>query len=736
MGYELKPGVTGNISSGGEYDNLESVDSVNYSNLSAESAAKAANSAIIANNNAVIATTKAQEAANSESLASSSANLASSFAESANNSAISAFNFATASQNSATTAANSAELAASNSRLSVGTTTTGNAGTDVQVSITGEPGSQLLNLTIPRGDVGLTGPQGDTGPQGPQGLQGPIGPQGVQGIQGPIGPANTLSVGSVTSGTVPQVSITGNAPNQTINFVLAKGDKGDKGETGAVGPQGPQGLQGIQGPKGDTGPTGETGAVGPQGPQGPQGLQGPKGDKGDVGDTGPQGPQGPQGLTGPIGLTGPAGPANNLTIGSVISGPTANATITGSSPNQVLNLTLPKGDTGNVGPIGPAGEDGRGITSVIRTSGTGAAGTTDTYTITYTDSSISTFNVYNGANGTGIGDMLKSENLSGLTDYAVARSNLGLGTAATTNSTSYATAAQGAKADTAVQPNTTPTLTGVQLSGATSGAGLINWDDGNGTAQLTLKGGNTTLQIGQETIARVYNDSGVALTDGQVVYISGAQGNRVAVKLARADTDATSAGTLGMVTEPIAIGAEGFITILGTVNGLNTSGLTAGSLVYLSGTTAGAYTTTKPSAPVHTVIIGYVERVHATVGSIYIKVDNGYELDELHDVATTTAAPNDFLVRNASNLWVNQSPATARASLGLGTAATTDASAYAPANAAVPAGGTTGQVLAKTSNTNYANAWTSIFSSNLTNIQVVASLPGTPDANTLYIVTG
>lgn len=189
---------------------------------------------------------------------------------------------------------------------------------------------------------------------------------------------------------------------------------------------------------------------------------------------------------------------------------------------------------------------------------------------------------------------------------------------------------------------------------ATAGVGEFAWDDGNGTAVLGLKGGNVSLQVGQEIVARCYNDSGVALSDGQVVYISGAQGNRVAVKLALATTDGTSAGTLGMVTESIAVGAEGFITILGTVNGLNTSSLTQGAIVYLSPTTAGAYTTTKPVAPQHTVTLGYVERVHATVGSIYVKVDNGYEIDELHNVLITSAASGNTLIYDATaGVWKN-----------------------------------------------------------------------------------
>lgn len=76
------------------------------------------------------------------------------------------------------------------------------------------------------------GPQGATGPKGDKGDKGDKGEQGIQGIPGP---ANELIVGTVESGSYPEVTITGTSPNQTINFVLEKGE------------------QGIQGLKGDTG---------------------------------------------------------------------------------------------------------------------------------------------------------------------------------------------------------------------------------------------------------------------------------------------------------------------------------------------------------------------------------------------------------------------------------------------------------------------------------------------------
>lgn len=198
---------------------------------------------------------------------------------------------------------------------------------------------------------------------------------------------------------------------------------------------------------------------------------------------------------------------------------------------------------------------------------------------------------------------------------------------------------------------------------ATGAVGRLRWNDTEGTLDLGLKGGNVTLQVGQENVLYVKNDDTVPLTDGMVVYISGANGANLLVKRALANSDLTSAATIGVVTEPLALNGQGFITVFGTVRGLNTNAFTEGDVLYLSPTTPGAVTNVKPVAPQHLVTIGYVEKKSGGNGEIFVKIDNGYELDELHNVQITNPVANGSLLEYdaALSVWKNVTtlPATA-----------------------------------------------------------------------------
>lgn len=201
-------------------------------------------------------------------------------------------------------------------------------------------------------------------------------------------------------------------------------------------------------------------------------------------------------------------------------------------------------------------------------------------------------------------------------------------------------------------------------------AGSMYYNDTDGTLDLKLKGGNVTLQIGQEQVIRVVNKTATNITlleaNYQAVRLTGAQGQRMKVDLAQATSDPLSAETIGLVTETIANNQEGFVTTSGLVRGINTTGSLQsetwadGDLLYLSPTIAGRITKVKPTAPNHLIIIGYVVHAHITQGSIFVKVDNGYELDELHNVKITTAANNNILAyTSATDIWENKTVETA-----------------------------------------------------------------------------
>lgn len=190
------------------------------------------------------------------------------------------------------------------------------------------------------------------------------------------------------------------------------------------------------------------------------------------------------------------------------------------------------------------------------------------------------------------------------------------------------------------------------------GAGQIAYVGNTGALAYNMNGSAVTSQIGQTLHALVHNADSVTITKGQAVYLFGASGNKASVKLANNTADATSAKTFGLAAEDITSGQNGFITVQGVLDGLNTGAYNAGDTLYL-GATAGSLTSVKPYAPNHLVYIGVVEKANNGNGQIYVRVQNGYELDEIHDVDLITTPPvnKDLLtyVTGTPNLWKNQS---------------------------------------------------------------------------------
>lgn len=153
-------------------------------------------------------------------------------------------------------------------------------------------------------------------------------------------------------------------------------------------------------------------------------------------------------------------------------------------------------------------------------------------------------------------------------------------------------------------------------------------------------------------LTAVRNTTGATLTKGTAVYISGATGQNPTVSKALATGDSTSAQTLGLITSDLANNSNGYVTVVGLVSNINTSAYTDGAQLYLSPTTAGTLTATKPYAPNHLVYVAIVQHAHPSQGKLFVKVQNGYEMDELHNVSAQSPTTGQTLVYNAStSLW-------------------------------------------------------------------------------------
>ena len=194
-------------------------------------------------------------------------------------------------------------------------------------------------------------------------------------------------------------------------------------------------------------------------------------------------------------------------------------------------------------------------------------------------------------------------------------------------------------------------------------SGVISANFVGDTTQYINGAGNLitfpTLLSSDNLIKLVRNNSGATMTAGTIVYINGALGNKPTIAKALATGDSTSAQTYGLLQTDISNNADGYVVVIGNVTNLNTSALTEGQQLYLSGTTAGTWTTTKPYAPIHLVYVGIVLRAHPTQGIIGVKIQNGYEMDELHNVDAYLPNNNDILSYNTTtSLWEHKQIAT------------------------------------------------------------------------------
>jgi hypothetical protein len=319
----------------------------------------------------------------------------------------------------------------------------------------------------------------------------------------------------------------------------------------------------------------------------------------------------------------------SVSAGTGISYDNSTGVITNSAPDQTVSLTASTGiSTSGFYPnftITNTAPD----QTVSLTGGTGisATGTYPNFTITNTapDQTVS----LTGAGGTSI---------TGTYPNFTITSSVGTGTV-----TSVGLTNSGDALSITGSPITSSGTFNIGFLG--TGAQYIKGDG-------TLAAFPTTIDQAKKLVTEVYNATGATLTKGTVVYINGGQGNLPTVTKALASADNTSAQTYGVVQSDITNNNNGFVVVIGSLNDIDTSAYASGTQLYLSGTTAGEWTSTKPYAPIHLVYVGIVVRSHPTQGVVEIRIQNGYELEELHDVSAQSPSNGDILQYvSSTSLW-------------------------------------------------------------------------------------
>lgn len=416
-----------------------------------------------------------------------------------------------------------------------------------------------------------------------------------------------------------EVDTTGASSGQILRFDGAKfvpytGDAGPTGATGPEGATGPTGATGAEGPTGATGQQGPTGATGAEGPTGPMGATGPVGPEGATGPTGATGASGIDGATGPTGVgftfRGAYNSGAQYYVNHVVTYQGSSwiciQTIDGVAPaeNTWWTVFAQEGATGPTGLTGPTGPTGT----------TGAVGAT-------------------GATGP-------------------------QGDAGAVGATG-ATGPQG-PSGTPGADSTVPGPTGA--TGPVGPTGAVGSVDTLSDVVITspeefqslVYDGTNWINKHASVVSYVRNAETTTLTTGTVVYLYGATGDHATVKRADNSAESTSSKTVGIVGANITASNNGPVITRGYVDGIDLSvGYAAGDVLWLGEN--GAFTKTKATAPDHLVFVGVVVRATSN-GIIYVATQNGYELDELHNVQinTGTLANGDVIRYNSSTgVWEN-----------------------------------------------------------------------------------
>lgn len=177
--------------------------------------------------------------------------------------------------------------------------------------------------------------------------------------------------------------------------------------------------------------------------------------------------------------------------------------------------------------------------------------------------------------------------------------------------------------------------------------GDLTWNLDEGTLDVGLNGGAATLQVGQEQHYRVLNQTGLAIPNGTLVMYEGTDGNSGKLRITPWDGVGPTKYIMGITTEDITNGSNGYVTCFGKVRGIQTNGANYseawvdGDILYAAST--GGLTKILPEAPHSKTPVAIVVNSHVANGTLFIRVQHGSDLNEDELVQLTSLANNDIL---------------------------------------------------------------------------------------------
>ena len=201
----------------------------------------------------------------------------------------------------------------------------------------------------------------------------------------------------------------------------------------------------------------------------------------------------------------------------------------------------------------------------------------------------------------------------------------------------------------------TPTFTSVdfgRFAPFVPSRGRLGWSPFCDTLGLGIGAAGVMLRVGMDTLACVVNNSGTTIARGAVVRITGASGSNLQVAPFIANGSQAPFGVIGLLSQTLANGAEGYATTYGIVPGLDTSSFALGAVVYASASVAGGLTATAPTSPNVVLPVGVVVAVSATEGQIMARCDGSAGLHLAAVTAPAGGGTVDTEARTAINALI------------------------------------------------------------------------------------